>query len=231
MFSCCFASSSCAVGMLACADAAQPSSAVPLKTAPAYLVAAAALRRKRGAPPVAVCLRNMFGIVAFQLALLHLVHAWWYILRVAPQGSAAMQCRGMESAVPLQWLGGGLGGFLRHSPCRSHRQAAPSTASVCSSSKGLGGVPQGGGGGGGVAARGGKGWVRGKEARSGSACSRRFSAGSRGEFCMPNVHKVHPTGMALSQLRLPLDRVRSCSSRRCTNSLLPQISHRFVYAR
>ncbi|CAE7220153.1 MAN2 [Symbiodinium natans] len=40
--------------MLACADAAQPSSAVPLKTAPAYLVAAAALRRKRGAPPVAV---------------------------------------------------------------------------------------------------------------------------------------------------------------------------------
>ena len=31
----------------------------------------------------------------------------------------------------------------------SHRQAGPSTASVCSSSKGLGGVPQGGGGGGG----------------------------------------------------------------------------------
>ena len=44
--------------------------------------------------------------------------------------------------------GGERGGFLRHSPCRSHRQAGPSTASVCSSSKGLGGVPQGGGGGG-----------------------------------------------------------------------------------
>ena len=43
----------------------------------------------------------------------------------------------------------------------------------------------GGGGGGGWRQKilqGGKGWVRGKEARSGSACSRRFSAGSRGEF-------------------------------------------------
>ena len=52
------------------------------------------------------------------------------------------------------WGGWGVGwggrGFLRHSPCRSHRQAGPSTASVCSSSKGLGGVPRGGGGGGGV---------------------------------------------------------------------------------
>ena len=38
-------------------------------------------------------------------------------------------------------------------------------------------VPQGGGGG--VASHG---WVKGKEARSGSAFSRRFSAGSRGEF-------------------------------------------------
>ena len=47
------------------------------------------------------------------------------------------------------------------------------------------GVPQGGGGGGGVASQNfarGKGWVRGKEARSGSACSRHFSAGSGGEF-------------------------------------------------
>ena len=43
-------------------------------------------------------------------------------------------------------VGGGGRGVLRHSPCRSHRQAGPSTASVCSSSKGLGGVPQGGGG-------------------------------------------------------------------------------------
>ena len=40
--------------------------------------------------------------------------------------------------------------------------------------QGIGGDPTGGG----------KGWVRGKEARSGSACSRRFSAGSRGEFMM-----------------------------------------------
>ena len=48
-------------------------------------------------------------------------------------------------------VGGGVGGGLRHSLCRSHRQAGPSTASVCSSSKRLGGVPQGrGGGGGGV---------------------------------------------------------------------------------
>ena len=39
--------------------------------------------------------------------------------------------------------------ILRHSPCRSHRQAGPSTATVCISSKRLGGVPQGGGGGGG----------------------------------------------------------------------------------
>ena len=55
---------------------------------------------------------------------------------------------------------------------------------------GGGGVPPGGGshragGGGGWRQKilyGGKGWVGGKEARPGSACSRRFSAGSRGEL-------------------------------------------------
>ena len=47
-------------------------------------------------------------------------------------------------------MGGG-GGGGGGSGCRSHRQAGPSTASVCSSSKGLGGGPTGrGGGGGGV---------------------------------------------------------------------------------
>ena len=59
--------------------------------------------------------------------------------------------------------GGGVRGVLRHFPCRSHRQAGPSTASVCSSSKGLGGVPQGGGGGWRQKIwHGGKGWVRGE---------------------------------------------------------------------
>ena len=39
-----------------------------------------------------------------------------------------------------------------------------------------------------------KGWFGGKEARSGSACSRRFSAGSRGEFSGPKIslHVVCP---------------------------------------
>ncbi|OLP99241.1 Mannitol 2-dehydrogenase [Symbiodinium microadriaticum] len=40
--------------ILACTDAESLSSTVPLKTAAAYLVAAAALRKKRDAPPVAV---------------------------------------------------------------------------------------------------------------------------------------------------------------------------------
>ena len=47
--------------------------------------------------------------------------------------------------------------------------------------QGIGGGPTGPGGGGEKFGMG-KGWVRGKEARSGSACSRRFSAGSRGEY-------------------------------------------------
>ena len=65
----------------------------------------------------------------------------------------------------------------------SHRRRDFLELWVCSSSSDWGGGQQGGGGG--VASEilhGGKGWVRGKEARSGSACSRRFSAGSRGEF-------------------------------------------------
>ena len=46
-------------------------------------------------------------------------------------------------------MGGGCGGgVFEEFPCRSHRETGPSTASVCSSSKRLGGVPQGGGGGG-----------------------------------------------------------------------------------
>ena len=43
--------------------------------------------------------------------------------------------------------GGGVGAVLRHSLYKPP-QTGPSTASVCSSSKRLGGVPQGGGGGG-----------------------------------------------------------------------------------
>ena len=48
-------------------------------------------------------------------------------------------------------MGGGVEGGWRvegGSDCSSHRQPGPSTASVCSSSKRFGGVPQGGGGGG-----------------------------------------------------------------------------------
>ena len=80
-----------------------------------------------------------------------------------------------------------MGGVFEALPCRSHRQAGPLHGMGLQVLQGIGGGPTGrggGGGGGGVNnfGMGGKGWVRGKEARSGSACSRRFSAGSRGEL-------------------------------------------------
>ena len=77
--------------------------------------------------------------------------------------------RGWGRGLAGGW-GGGWGGF-----------AAPPSD--------WGGVPSGGGGGGWRLKiwYGGKGWVRGKEARSGSACSRRFSAGSRGELQQNNI--------------------------------------------
>ena len=75
----------------------------------------------------------------------------------------------------LREWGGGVGlCVLRRFFCRSRGQTRPSARS---SSKRWGGGSHRAGG---NILRGGKGWVR--EARSRSACSRRFSAGSRGEF-------------------------------------------------
>ena len=80
-------------------------------------------------------------------------------------------------------MGGGGGGGGGRRPVGATKKRDPPRHQFAAPPSDWGGSHRAGGGG--VASKNfawGKGWVRGKEARSGSACSRRFSAGSRGEY-------------------------------------------------